>query len=645
MNRSGLYFASLVTLVTAATALAQAPVGTAFSYQGRLSRSDPIFQATTYDLRFSLWDAATDGSQIGPMLEFPQVDMQPGNIFTVLLDFEVSVFDGQARWLRVDVKETADTLYIILSPRQPITPAPYALHALNAGQWQSNGSAIMNTNTGFVGINRTNTVGLEWFGVHAPVNSGYGGMYITTEGATAWPFYGYKAGTSSAWTYLDGGDGDWHVNVGGNKLTVSNEGMVGIRTTDPAYPLHVVSTNTDRTIHGENSTMTGVGVRGRAAHATGLNFGVYGETASSSGTAVFGTATAASGLTVGGRFNSDSASGTGVDAGGGFIGVAATAWSSTGDTWGGLFQNQSSGGAGVRGLSNHASGTGKGVWGSSSSTSGVGVHGQALAATGSARAVWGEVTSASAYAGYFSGGRNYFQGNVGCGTLTPANPLSVAGDADITGRVSIGITGADARLLVRGIVGEDAFRVRVDTATKLLVKDNGGVGIGSNFPAVPANGLRTAGAVGIGADPGAFTLVSNGDAAKPGGGSWSNFSDARLKRDIEPMAPGMLDRVLSLRGHTFEYVDKAVEKRLGLPGRQMGLIAQEVQAVFPEWVDADDEGYLYVTERSQTAIMVEALRELRAEKDAAIASLHSENEELRQRLTRLESTMARLAGK
>jgi len=81
----------------------------------------------------------------------------------------------------------------------------------------------------------------------------------------------------------------------------------------------------------------------------------------------------------------------------------------------------------------------------------------------------------------FTGNQTVTGGNVGIGTTSPANSLSVAGDTDITGRVSIGITGADARLLVRATAGEDAFRVRVDTATKLVVKENGGVGIGANW--------------------------------------------------------------------------------------------------------------------------------------------------------------------
>lgn len=137
------------------------------------------------------------------------------------------------------------------------------------------------------------------------------------------------------------------------------------------------------------------------------------------------------------------------------------------------------------------------------------------------------------------------------------------------------------------------------------------------------------------ANPGAFNLAVNGTAAKTGGGAWAVFCDSRLKHDIEPLT-GTLDRLLKLRGYTFTYNDEAVEKRLALPGQQVGLIAEEVERIFPDWVEKDGEGYRYVTERSTTALMVEALRDLRQEKDRAIESLSNENRDLRERLERLE---------
>ncbi|MCA9290225.1 MAG: tail fiber domain-containing protein [Phycisphaerales bacterium] len=265
------------------------------------------------------------------------------------------------------------------------------------------------------------------------------------------------------------------------------------------------------------------------------------------------------------------------------------------------------------------------------------MYGRASNTSGTTYGVYGETNSASGFGGYFVGpvgSQNYFQRSVGIGTTNPASTLTVLGTADFSGPVAIGIGSADARLLVRGVPGEDAFRVRVDSASKLVVKDNGGLAVGSNYGTVPANGMRVFGDVGVGgADPGSFTFAVNGDAAKPDGGLWSTFSDRRLKRHIEPLESGVLDRLLAIHGYTFEYTDDAVRQRLALPGRRTGLIAQEVRDVFPGWVDADAEGYLYVTERGLTAIVVEALRELRSEKDAEIAELNARLERLEALLT------------
>jgi hypothetical protein len=105
------------------------------------------------------------------------------------------------------------------------------------------------------------------------------------------------------------------------------------------------------------------------------------------------------------------------------------------------------------------------------------------------------------------------------------------------------------------------------------------------------------------------------------------FSEERLKHDITPMS-GTLDRLMKLHGYSYEYNPEAVQNRLALPGRQIGLMAQEVETVFPDWVDRDSEGYRYVTERATTALMVEALRDIRNEKDREIDALKARIEHL-----------------
>jgi hypothetical protein len=49
--------------------------------------------------------------------------------FTVSLDFGPSAFPGEARWLDIRLRPTGGGAYTVLTPRQPLAPAPYALTA------------------------------------------------------------------------------------------------------------------------------------------------------------------------------------------------------------------------------------------------------------------------------------------------------------------------------------------------------------------------------------------------------------------------------------------------------------------------------------------------------------------------------------
>lgn len=233
------------------------------------------------------------------------------------------------------------------------------------------------------------------------------------------------------------------------------------------------------------------------------------------------------------------------------------------------------------------------------------------------------------------------EGNVGIGTQNPATLLHLSGGGQQLEISPNMIRSTDANLMT--IRSEDELLIKsmnnmeFDIANSLSVNSSLSANItaGTSIFMTAAtqirlnNMLNVIGSSGVSVNTtntAGFTFAVNGTAAKPGGGSWSVFSDSRLKKDIEPIKPGMLDQLLQLNGYTFEYEPEAIEKRLALPGRQTGLIAQEVQQVFPDWVKSDENGYLYVTERGLTAIIVEALRELREEKDHEIAKLKAENE-------------------
>lgn len=136
----------------------------------------------------------------------------------------------------------------------------------------------------------------------------------------------------------------------------------------------------------------------------------------------------------------------------------------------------------------------------------------------------------------------------------------------------------------------------------------------------------------------AFTFGLNvyTTAGKPGGGLWSVFSDARLKSNIHTMT-GSLDTLDALRPVTFNYTNK--DHFSYIQGTLPGFLAQEVQQVIPQWVEQADDGYLYLNPVGYEAMVVDAIQELRAEKDTQIQQLKNQNAKLQARLDRLETLM------
>lgn len=119
----------LILAVAAGVSHAQGPLGTAFTYQGQLKQDGKVVNGTCA-MRFGLWTAATGGTLIGSLLERPGVVVTEG-LFTVAdLDFGAGAFNGTARWLEISVSCPAGTGFTTLTPRQPITPAPYAIYSL-----------------------------------------------------------------------------------------------------------------------------------------------------------------------------------------------------------------------------------------------------------------------------------------------------------------------------------------------------------------------------------------------------------------------------------------------------------------------------------------------------------------------------------
>ena len=104
----------------------QAVYGSVFTYQGQLKSGGTPYSGAC-DLRFALWNALSGGAQIGVTQTKSNVSLAEGYL-TVQLDFGTGAFQGNERWLAIEVRCPAGAgSYTALSPRQALTAAPYAL--------------------------------------------------------------------------------------------------------------------------------------------------------------------------------------------------------------------------------------------------------------------------------------------------------------------------------------------------------------------------------------------------------------------------------------------------------------------------------------------------------------------------------------
>jgi hypothetical protein len=124
-------------------------------------------------------------------------------------------------------------------------------------------------------------------------------------------------------------------------------------------------------------------------------------------------------------------------------------------------------------------------------------------------------------------------------------------------------------------------------------------------------------------NPSDYTFFVNGTAS--GSNPWANTSDERKKKNIKTI-DSALDKVLKLRGVSFDWKDPEMK------GHQIGFIAQEAKEVIPEVVLGSDETEYSMQYAPITAVLVEAVKE----QQSKIDTLEKENEELIERLERLE---------
>ena len=399
--------------------LVQTPVAAGFTYQGRLTDGDAPARGL-YDFEFTLYDALKDGTQFGPRVTQNDIEVTNG-LFTVILDFG-AVFSGTKRWLQIGVRPAAsDGEYVVLKPRQELTPAPDSLFSQGT-PW----TGVSGKPSGFAD-NQDNDV--------------LGGLTCSSGQVPKW--------TGIAWACATDADGDTGVNavtggggitgtLAGRTLTLGSDATVQRRTVAPTCPTgqfvrSIAADGTptcaaDADSGGDITGVTpGTGLTGGGTvGGVTLNVDLAGKGSATtvsrsdhthvleawsasaalggqanSGAVLSVTNTHASGLPGGfsdaiwGRSNAPNARALA-----GYAACCDTDFNVTYGVWG---RSDSRGGRGVFGWAAAASGTNYGVYGQTNSPDGLGVYGRAEAASGTNYGVYGETFSADGYGGYFKG--------------------------------------------------------------------------------------------------------------------------------------------------------------------------------------------------------------------------------------------------
>lgn len=102
-------------------------------------------------------------------------------------------------------------------------------------------------------------------------------------------------------------------------------------------------------------------------------------------------------------------------------------------------------------------------------------------------------------------------------------------------------------------------------------------------------------------------------------------SDVRLKKNIQPF-PAMLNKLVQLQPVSYYWrADEFPQYRFS-SSRTSGLIAQDVEKIFPEMVSVDKGGFKRVNYSVLPYLMLQAMRELKAQNDTLQERLKAEEE-------------------
>jgi len=208
-----------LALALATTQSLAAPLGTGFTYQGELQVSGTPANGA-FDFEFTLFDATTDGTELGATIDVQDVTVTDG-IFSVELDFDATPFAGDQLWIDIAVRNgTSNGGYTGLLPRQKLTATPYALHAEMVAANAISGAEIANNSIAAADI-AANAVGASELAANSVAASEIAANAVGQSEINSAQVQERVSGTCAAGSFATGVNQDGSLNclAGGGDYT------------------------------------------------------------------------------------------------------------------------------------------------------------------------------------------------------------------------------------------------------------------------------------------------------------------------------------------------------------------------------------------------------------------------------------------
>jgi hypothetical protein len=268
------------------------------------------------------------------------------------------------------------------------------------------------------------------------------------------------------------------------------------------------------------------------------------------------------------------------------------------------------GGTGAQGTTGTTGGTGgtgsQGTTGTTGATGGTGPTGptgptgaQGTAANTAVQSNWASNGVIGSVVGLLAW-KNYGNNHV---IFDASQSVSPSGTAVSNSTAQIPWTGQYPSLM--GWNGSNTYGVRVDTSrysdsagASSTVTINYNNDSNSTYQMLWGSSNNVFGTAGIYCNPFQDTLYLNGDLVAYAA------SDEKLKDNIKPIQ-NALDKINKIGGYTFDWNDNQEVHK----GHDIGVIAQEIEAVLPEIVSTRDNGYKAVKYDRITALLIEGIKE------------------------------------